>query len=292
MLDNEFEALHHMETFTEDMFNRIIAFQEKQHPAWNPALSFDERIKGLPLHYLVFSNADRDPAKFAPTVANYYPRRHEMQRLAYYIQQIADNPRVCDLYCGNGFTGSLLARELATANKDILVTGLRTYNQKPNQIETFIDAERYQFSDAALENSHCDAVFASWIPAGTNPTPAIVSAKPKLIIYGYTDHKHPETGERQSGTDDMFNDLAEHYRLIDQWSYTRPENLFHEIWPALTPNIEETRYTRLYASKHLPEFKLPDCLPQATPYDWEQELAMAQLALKAKQQIQDRGFMV
>jgi hypothetical protein len=290
MIEKEFEALRHMESFTEDMFNRIIAFQEKQHPAWNPALPFNERIKGLPLHYLIFSNADRDPAKFGPTVTNYYPMRQEMQKLAYYIQQSTENARVCDLYCGNGFIGSLLARELPQGN--IPVTGLRAYNAKANQIDSFFDADCYQFSDANLDACECDVVFTSWIPAGINPTAAIVAKQPKLIIYVYTKHKHPETGERQSGTDDMFDDLDEAYQLIQQWSITRPENLFHEIWPDLTPNIEETRYTRIYASKQLPEIKPPKSLPQATPYDWEQELTMAQLALKAKQAIQARGFMV
>jgi len=292
MIEKEFEALRHMETFTEDMFNRIIAFQEKQHPAWNQALPFDERIKGLPLHYLVFSNADRDPAKFAPTVANYYPTRYEMQRLTYLIKQTTNHPRICDLYCGNGFIGSLLARELATPDNKRPVTGLRSYTQKPNQIESFFDAEHYQFSDGNLEECECDVVFASWVPSKTNPTPAIVARQPKLIVYGYTEHKHPETGERQSGTEDMFDDLNKSYQLIDQWSITRPENLFHEIWPDLTTNIEEIRHTRVYANIELGEIKLPDALPEAVPYDWEQELAMAQLALRAKQEIQARGFMV
>jgi hypothetical protein len=170
--------------------------------------------------------------------------------------------------------------------------GLRSYTQKPNQIESFFDADHYQFRDATLDECACDVVFASWVPAQTNPTPAIVARQPKLIIYGYTEHKHPQTGERQSGTEDMFDDLNESYQLIDQWSITRPENLFHEIWPDLTPNIEEIRHTRIYASKQLGEISLPDSLPEAVPYDWEQELAMAQLALKAKQEIQARGLMV
>ena len=292
MIEKEFEALRHMESFTEDMFNRIIAFQEKQHPAWNQTLSFDERIKGLPLHYLIFSNADRDPAKFAPTVANYYPTRHEMQRLAFLIKQTTNHPQVCDLFCGNGFVGSLLARELATPDHQKPVTGLRSHTQKPNQIESFFDADHYQFSDTNVEACECDVVFASWIPAETNPTPIIVARHPKLIIYVYTEHKHPDTGKRQSGTKQMFDNLDESYQLIDQWSVVRPENLFHEIWPDLTPSIEEIRHTRIYADRRLREIKLPDTLPEAPPYDWEKELSMAQLALKAKQEIQARGFVV
>ena len=292
MIEKEFEALRQMEPFTEDMFNRIIAFQEKQHPAWNSELSFEERIKGLPLHYLVFSNADRDPAKFAPTVANYYPTRQEMQRMAYLIRQTSNTPQVCELYCGNGFIGSLLARELATPENNKPVTGVQTYNDKPNQIESFFDIQHYQFSGSPLEDNQCDTVFASWIASESNPTPMILAKQPKLIIYVYTEHQNPDTGARQCGTNDMFDGLEETYDIIDQWSVTRPENLFHEIWPDLTPNIEEIRHTRVYANKQLAKIDLPDELPDVTLYDWEQELAMAQLALKAKKAIQARGFMV
>ena len=49
----DFEPLRDMGTFTEDMFNRIISFQEKQHPAWNAELGFEQRILGLPLHYFI-----------------------------------------------------------------------------------------------------------------------------------------------------------------------------------------------------------------------------------------------
>ena len=292
MMHDEFEPLRQMESFTEDMFNRIIAFQEKQHPAWNESLSFDDRIKNLPLHYLVFSSADRDPYQYAATIAAYYPLHSEMQKLAYYINQISSNAKVCDLYCGNGFIGSLLAKE------GVKVTGLRAYNKKPNQIGSFFDSHNYDFSNASLEDYQCersstapfDVVFASWMPSGVNPTPAIVAASPKLIIYVYTDHLNEQTGERHTGTEDMFASLPTTYQLIDEWSVTRPENLFHDIWPDLTPNFEETRITRIYASEAYHKLRLADSLPQTTPYDWEKELNMALLALKAKQEIRARGF--
>lgn len=286
MMPEQFEPLRRMEAFTEDMFNRIISFQEKQHPAWNDTLSFSERIKNLPLHYLVFSNADRDAEKFAPTVANYYPLRHEMQKLAYYIKQCSPAPKVCDLYCGNGFIGSLLARE------GVPVTGLQSYTQKPNQITSFYDKDCYQFSESSITNAMCNVVLASWVPPGSNPTAEIIAINPSLIIYVYTDHKNPDTGERQTGSDDMFDKLTEQYKLIDEWTVTRPENLFHEIWPDLTPSIEEQRITRVYANKSCNNILLPEQMPTLEPYDWEQELHMAQLAMQAKQQIRARGFQV
>ena len=107
----EYEKLRDMEFFSEDMFNRIIEFQERLHPAWNSALPFAERIKGLPLHALVFSNPDRDPAKCGPTIAPFYPLRGEIRQMVHCARQVADVPIVCDLHAGNGFIGSLLARE-------------------------------------------------------------------------------------------------------------------------------------------------------------------------------------
>lgn len=286
MMPEQFEPLRQMESFTEEMFNRIISFQEKQHPAWNDNLSFAERIKNLPLHYLIFSNADRDPAKFAPTVADYYPLRNEMQKLAYYIKQSSASPKVCDMYCGNGFIGSLLARE------GVPVLGLPSYTHKPNQIASFYDKDCYHFSESTVANAMCNVVLASWIPPGINPTVEITATNPKLIIYIYTNHTNPETGVRQTGTDDMFDKLAKQYKLIDEWTVIRPENLFHDIWPDLTPNIEEQRITRIYANECCHDIQLADKMRSVEPYDWEQELKLAQLALEAKQHIRARGFHV
>jgi hypothetical protein len=193
---------------------------------------------------------------------------------------------VCDFYCGNGFIGSLLARE------GLAVTGMRRNCDKPNQIQAFYDNACYQFSDDDLSKLQCDAVFASWIPPGVNPTSTIVNADPKIIVYVYTDHVDEQTGKRQCGTDDMFDELKHGYALFDEWSVTRPENLLHEIWPDLTPNIEETRTTRVYLRHDIDAPSKPDAVPQLNPYPWESDLSMALLALRAKQALQNRGFMV
>ena len=108
---SKYEILRNMETFTEEMFNRIIEFQERWHPAWDPNKPFEERIARLPLHWLVFSNPDRDPAKFGPTVTHWYPLRYEMLKIARYAQAVADEPVIADLHARNGFAGSLRSEE-------------------------------------------------------------------------------------------------------------------------------------------------------------------------------------
>ncbi|MFP5345288.1 MAG: hypothetical protein ACLGGU_06655, partial [Gammaproteobacteria bacterium] len=192
-----------MESFSDNMFNRIFAFQQKLHPAWNEALSFDERTQDLPLHYLVFSNPDRDPKLFGSTIAPYYPLRGEMRTLAHYIKQVAQNPVVCDLHPGNGFTGSLLARE------GVKVIGVRDAQAKPNQIKDFYDGARYEMREARIEQIGFafDVAFSSWMPAGANLTPQILRYTPKLIIFIHTDHVDATTHIPQTGTPEAFRDL-------------------------------------------------------------------------------------
>jgi len=285
MNNGYFEPLRNMQAFTEDMFNRIISFQEKEHPAWNASLPFEQRIKGLPLHNLIFSNPDRDPLTTDPTVAHFYPLREEIQKIAHYVRQVKAN-ELCDLYSGNGFIGSLIGRE------GIQVIGLRDQPCKPNQIAALYDSNHFKFSQDRFEDLSCDAVLASWVPSNTNPTPLIVEHKPKLFIYIYTDHKNDETGVRQTGTDDMFDEISDDYVLIDQWSVTRPENLLHDIWPDMTMNIEETRLIRVYAHTIFAHIGHIDNVPELPCYDWEKDLQITMLALEAKQQIEDRGFIV
>ncbi len=281
-----FEALRNMDKFTEDMFNRIIAFQEKEHPAWIVELPFSERIKDLPLHYLVFSNGDRDPKRHAHTVAPYFPLQWEMARLANYIRQLGERAVVYDLHSGNGFIGSLLARE------GVQVIGLRDPAAKPNQIEDFCDAAVYRRQEGNIASlaASIDVAFSSWMPANRNDTPDILRHSPKLIIYIYTDHIDPGTGLRQTGTADAF-DLSRPYELIDTWSITRRENLFREIWPDLTGNIEETRQVKVYAREDC-RYLQKIAAPSPTPYDWENELDMILLAHQAKELIKARGFPV
>ena len=193
-----FEPLRDMSTFTEDMFNRIIAFQEKEHPAWDNSLTFEERIKGLPLHNLIFSNPDRDPAVFGPTVAPYFPLREEIQKIAYYTKQVSQpdstNPEMCDLYPGNGFIGSLIGRE------GIHVTGIKCVSEKPNQIESFADTHCYRYSNDPVNEQVCNTMLVSWPPAESNPSSDLVKLKPKLIIYIFTNHVDENTNKRQTGS--------------------------------------------------------------------------------------------
>ncbi len=280
-----FEKLRDMDTFTDAMFNRIVAFQERKHPAWDQSLPFDERIRDLPLHYLIFSNADRDPARYRQTVAPYYPLSDEIRRIAGYVRLVADAAVVADMHGGNGFIGSLIGREGAK------VIGVRDPSAKPNQIEDFYDPACYavrQTTIAGIDFAF-DVAFSSWMPAGVNQTPDIVKHRPKLIVFVFTDHVDND-GKPQTGVPAAFTHLPEQYRMIEEWSITRPRNILHDIWPDLTPSLEEIRHTRIYADAPYHAICLPDEQSPGGSYDWESELEMALLALQAKHSLRATGL--
>jgi len=285
-LPQEFDKLRHMEAFSEAMFNRIIDFQEKQHKAWDDSQSFADRIKDLPLHALIFSNPDRDPQQFATTIAPFYPLRGEMQQIAHCIKQLGAQPRVCDLHPGNGFVGSLLARE------GVDVVGLRDPESKPNQIASFYDADFYRFIDTDLSSLACDAVFSAWMPSGKNLTPAIIARRPKMIIFIHTDHIDESSDQAQTGTSEAFVNLPSHYKQILDWSIERPQDLLHEIWPELTASIAETRQVRIYADEPWHDIDTGAALEPQQPYAWEKDLDMALTAYQAKMMLREQGYPV
>jgi len=288
MMPEKFEKLRDMGPFSEEMMNRIFAFQERHHPAWEEDRPFAERIAGLPLHSLMFSNPDRDPKLLGPTIAHHYPLREENRAMVYYAKHVAENPVVLDVHARNGFVGSLLARE------GVKVTGLRDPDEKANQINNFYDPDGYEMRDGKLADVDfpVDVVFSSWMPTGENLTPEILRLKPKLIIYVYTEHVNEHSKLWQTGCAEAFNDLPDNYRIVDEWSIARPENLLQEAWPDLSPSIEETRYVRIFADASVAE--IPQYAPEqlAEPYDWETELEMALLTIEAKAHLRSQGIVV
>lgn len=281
-----FELLREMERFSEDMLNRIIAFQTKEHAAWNSALPFEQRIRDLALHDLIFSHPQRDSKHYGPTIAHYAPRREEMWRLAAHAHAVASEPVICDLHARNGFLGSLLARE------NVRVVGLRDAKAKPNQIENFYDADRYELRSGTLADNSFpfDVAFSAWMPSGENHTPALLACRPKIIVYVFTEHADPITLQTQTGTAEAFTQLPADYKLIDAWQDTLPADFFKEIWPDLTGNLAETRLTRVYARTEYHHLApITPAIPLAH-YDWEKDLQMASLALEAKQFLKQRGI--
>lgn len=284
-----FEILRDMEAFTQKMFNNIIGFQEKEHAAWNEKLSFEERIKEIPLHYLIFSNADRDPETHGPTIAHYYPLQREMALIAQYANAVSSVPIVVDAHARNGFIGSLLARE------NVKVIGLKDVNEKPNQIENFYDKDRYELRESTLDQIEfdVDVVFSSWMPSGTDDTAAIAKIRPKLVVYVFSEHVDENTQLRQVGVEGAFGEnLPPNYKLIDEWTITRQKDLLREVWPDLTGSIEETRIVRIYADEAWHDLNCEQSYDPALSYAWEHDLLVTETAYQAKMDMVARGFPV
>ncbi len=287
-MDQRFQKLREMEAFTDALFDRIFSFQEKKHAAWDATAPFDARIQSIALHNLIFSNPDRDPETSGPTIAHFYPLREENRAMAYYAKQTAETPTVLDVHGRNGFVGSLLARE------GLKVIGLRNPEDKPNQIPDFFDEEVYEMREGTLADidQEIDVAFCAWMPSGVNVTPEIVALNPKMIIYVYTEHVNEYSKKRQTGTPEAFDDLPHNYRIVDEWEILRPENLLQEVWPDLSPSLEEKRIVRIYADESVAEIPQYGVEEMAVPYDWEADLEMALLALEAKSNLRARGIVV
>ncbi len=284
----EFQKLRELESFSDDMFNRIVAFQERMHAAWNPQAPFAERIAGLPLHALLFSNPDRNPATHAQTIAAFYPLRAELSQIVACARQVAADPLICDVHARNGFLGSLLARE------GVRVIGVQDPADKPNQIESFHDAEVYEPLAVSLDelDRPFDVAISAWMPSGVNRTPAIVRHRPKLIVFIHTRHVDESSSRPQTGTPEAYTDLPPNYAQIAEWTIERPQDLLHEVWPDLTPSIAEVRHVRLFADEPWQNIHVDSEVVSAEPYDWERDLDMALTALEAKESLRARGFSV
>ncbi len=291
-LPEEFAKLRGMESFTRLLFDRIIAFQERDHPAWDPSRPFAERIADLPLHALIFSNPDRDPAVHGQTVAPFYPLRGEIRQIAHLARQVADDPVVVDVHGRNGFLGSLIG------NEGVRVVSLRDEALLPSQIEDFCDPGVCRRLEIGIDeyDGPIDVAVSAWMPSGINRTPAIVAHRPALICFIFTEHRHEETGRRQTGTDEAYAGLPDDYRLLAEWSILRPKDLLHEAWPDLTPSIEEERWVRIYgrAPYHDIEIEPPVSADgdAADGYAWEADLEMALTVLRAKAFLRRQGHAI
>ncbi len=289
-LPEEFVKLRGMESFTRELFDRIIAFQERDHPAWDPTRPFAERIATLPLHALIFSNPDRDPAVHGHTVAPFYPLRGEIRQIAHLARQIADDPLVCDVHGRNGFLGSLIGAE------GVRVVSLRDDALLPCQIADFHDPAVCRRLDIGIDDydGPIDLAISAWMPSGVDRTPAILAHRPALVCFIYTEHHNEETGQRQTGTDASYDDLPDDYRVIAEWSILRPKDLLHEAWPDLTPSIEEERRVRVYAREPYHDIAItpPERPDPAGGYAWEADLEMALTVMRAKAFLRQQGHAV
>jgi hypothetical protein len=246
------------------MFRNIDLFRAKKHPAWDPNEQFSRRIKNLPLYFLEYHHHTRNLKTESVTVTHYVPSRAEMMALAKIIQSYGNNLRVCDVGCGNGFIGSLLARE------GVQVFGVDDNSFKQPQIPNFFDKDCYSKIIASIEDPSIilDVAFCSWMSPGTNLATAIAAKNPRLIIHLFSPDRQSD-GSPTTGTTTAYN-CPDNYHLLTSWSTLLPKDYFLQIG-APSGNPKTIRKVRIYAHNELEKECHVTPLGFSKLYDWDKE---------------------
>jgi SAM-dependent methyltransferase len=248
------------------MLSRIEAFQEHIHPVWDANAPFDTRIAGLPLYALTFNNYDRVDSLHGPTIAHYAPARSELRALARTIQSLDPQAAVLDIGCGNGFVGSLLAREGAR------VIGIDDLSWKLPQIPHFYDPICYKLrtpKSLSTYEGNVDVAFCSWMVPDANLTKEIVEREPSLIIHVYSPHDE-DGGRRETGCTEAFV-CPERYSVLGGWAVFTPGSFFSDLDEVYSSKPDKIRLVEIWCfSEQLRRvrFTPPE---QGTSYDWDLE---------------------
>jgi hypothetical protein len=248
------------------MLYRIAEFQSRRHPAWDENLSFSRRIEDLPLYALEFNNPDRDRETDGPTIAHYSPARAEIACIANLCTQLDPRATLLDIGCGNGFIGSLIARE------GIRTVGIDNWIWRRPQIRSFYDPECYELRapcDLEAVTEKFDAALCSWMVPNANLTGEVVRLQPTLIIHVMS----PDFGDDGSPTTgcNAAYELPAGYRNLARWVAATPADYFHALDPCLTRNGVQLRIVEIWARQDGPKITFPGLTEELDEYPWEKE---------------------
>ncbi len=249
-----------------EMLKSIIAFQKHKHPAWDDSIPFHSRIERLPLYSLEFNNPDRNSLEFGPTISHFPPRKSEMRAIALMCNNIGPDAQILDIGCGNGFLGSLLARE------GLRVTGIDDLSWKPPQIPKFYDQDCYEFiTPLSFKNfrKDFDVAFCSWMIPGINLTKEIIARNPSLIIHFYSKHIQND-GCQETGLKEAFICPAG-YQIVGGWKAETPGDFFSGIDKQLSSKPTKVRYVEIWRREDVGPIKFQHPLQFNDNYYWDVE---------------------
>lgn len=253
------------QTNAERILQNILQFQSMNHSAWDPEEEFSVRIKDLPLYYLEFNHPRRNQATQSVTVTHYVPCRREMMALSQIVRAFNQDFRICDVGCGNGFLGSLLARE------GLNVFGIDDRSYKQPQISSFYDRKCYEILETSLSDPKIsfDGAFCSWMTPGTNLTPEIIAKKPYLIIHVFSPDRQ-SNGSPTTGVPEAYV-YPVRYKLIAGWVSKVPRDYFLPLNSNLSGNLRKTRVVCVYAHVDLNPIARIHPFDFVGTYDWDIE---------------------
>jgi hypothetical protein len=248
----------------------ILGFDSRSHPAWNPTVSFSDRTKDMPLYFLEFNHHSKDSDTQSVTVTHYAPHRVEMMALATIIDSCGDRPVVCDIGCGNGFIGSLLA------NEGVTVFGVDDRSYKQPQIDMLYDQSCYRVIKSSLAElpEPFDVAFCAWMSPGINLIPSLAARHPKLIVHLFSPDQQPD-GTPTTGTSTAYSP-PDGYQAHVGWRSTVPDNYFIPMANLagldLSGNTRKNRFVLVHVRDDLSS-RVHAALPSGfvAGYNWDLE---------------------
>jgi hypothetical protein len=261
----------------QQMIKRISAFQRRLHPAWNEGLEFSQRIADLPLYALEFNNCDRRESD-GPTIAHYAPSRSEIATISRLCSQLGlSQPTLLDVGCGNGFIGSLIARE------GLRTVGIDDWSWPRPQIQAFYDPKCYELRapcELSLFADHFDVAICSWMLPNANLTGEIVRLKPALLIHVWSPDRSAD-GNPTTGCTGAYK-LPVGYRHLAAWAATTPPDYFHALDPRLTGNGTQIRLVEIWRREDVPTLSFAGLVSVDDEYPWQQDRAMLNAVRKSR----------
>ena len=248
---------------------RIVSFEQKTHPAWDVRKRFNIRIKDMPLYFLLVNHFEKDNKVQSVTVTHYVPCRSEMMALAEIVKFYGNDLQTCDIGCGNGFLGSLLARE------GLNVLGIDDRLHSQPQIPIFMDEDCYSFKERKLQDPDVtfDVGFCSWMNSKLNLTSQILEKNPMMIIHIFSSDRQND-GTPTTGVPDAYYP-PDNYQFLIGWETILPSDFFKPIRDMthlqLIENQEWINLVFVYVRKDLKLIQPNTPLDFKGHYDWDIE---------------------
>lgn len=248
------------------MRDRVALFQQHCHPVWNSNAPFDSRITRLPLYALEFNNYDRDKQRNGPTIAHYSPARRELVAIASMCQSLGPDVTVLDIGCGNGFIGSLLAREA------VRVIGIDDLSWKPPQIRELYDSNAYELRVPCSLSDFRDTfqvALCSWMVPDANLTTEILARGPALVIHIFSLDCSAD-GLAITGSNEAYR-CQSPYVVLGRWGVVTPGDYFAALDCSFSANNRKLRVVEVWKRKDAPDVSFPELNVVDEEYDWELE---------------------
>jgi hypothetical protein len=173
---------------------------------------------------------------------------------------------VLDIGCGNGFIGSLLAREA------VRVIGIDDLSWKRPQIEAFHDSNAYEMRVPCRLGDflgNFQVALCSWMVPGSNLTTEILARGPAFVIHIYSPD-HQTDGSLTTGICEAYR-CRPPYMVLCRWAVVTPADYFAALDNRFDVNSRKLRVVEVWKRQDAPDVSFPELNAVGEEYDWELE---------------------